>query len=100
MLRGYQRALLTPNAAELELLCNAVLGVRAVVSDRMEAARQLARGLGNVTVLAKGAEDVVTDGRVSLTCREQGSPRRCGGQGDIICWLKYRTAFSALFPVD
>lgn len=84
MVRGYQRALLTPNAAELELLCNAVLGVRAAVPDRTEAARQLARGLGNVTVLAKGSEDVVTDGRVSLTCREQGSPRRCGGQGDIV----------------
>ncbi|XP_050048787.1 ATP-dependent (S)-NAD(P)H-hydrate dehydratase [Dermacentor andersoni] len=84
MVRGYQRALLTPNAAELERLCNAVLGVRAAAPDRAEAARQLARGLGNVTVLAKGSEDVVTDGRVSLYCREQGSPRRCGGQGDIL----------------
>lgn len=84
LVRGYQRALLTPNAAELERLCNAVLGVRTSLPDRAEAARQLARGLGHVTVLAKGAEDYVTDGRVSLRCREQGSPRRCGGQGDIL----------------
>lgn len=84
MVRGYQRALLTPNAAELQVLCNAVLGARTAVPDRAEAARQLARGLGNVTVLAKGPEDVVTDGRVSVHCREQGSPRRCGGQGDIV----------------
>ncbi|KAK8771615.1 hypothetical protein V5799_025152 [Amblyomma americanum] len=84
LVRGYQRALLTPNAAELERLCNAVLGVRTAAPDRAEAARQLARGLGHATVLAKGAEDFVTDGRVSLRCREQGSPRRCGGQGDIL----------------
>lgn len=84
LVRGYPRALLTPNAAELERLCAAVLGSKSPSTDRANIAGQLACALGNATVLAKGPVDVISDGRVNLLCREQGSPRRCGGQGDVL----------------
>eukprot|EP00457_Paulinella_chromatophora_P009156 gb/GEZN01009212.1/.p1 GENE.gb/GEZN01009212.1/~~gb/GEZN01009212.1/.p1 ORF type:complete len:434 (-),score=86.69 gb/GEZN01009212.1/:46-1179(-) len=45
----------------------------------------LARRLGGVTVLRKGQVDIISDGQVALYCSEGGSPRRCGGQGDVLC---------------
>lgn len=84
LVRGYTRALLTPNAAELQRLSVAVLGSKWTSTDRADTVGQLARALGNVTVLAKGPEDVISDGSTVQLCREQGSPRRCGGQGDVL----------------
>jgi ATP-dependent NAD(P)H-hydrate dehydratase len=40
--------------------------------------------LGNVTIVAKGETDVITDGTTVMQCSHVGSPRRCGGQGDIL----------------
>ncbi|CAN7994798.1 unnamed protein product [Ixodes hexagonus] len=80
LVRGYTRAILTPNTVELDRLCRAVLGG----PPREDAVSELARALGHVTVLAKGSEDVISDGHRLLRCAEQGSPRRCGGQGDLL----------------
>jgi ATP-dependent NAD(P)H-hydrate dehydratase len=44
----------------------------------------MARSLGGVTVLAKGRSDVVTDGNRVERFEFAGSPRRVGGQGDIL----------------
>ncbi|XP_002408179.3 ATP-dependent (S)-NAD(P)H-hydrate dehydratase [Ixodes scapularis] len=80
LIRGYSRAILTPNAVELDRLYRAVLGS----PPRENAVPELARALGHVTVLAKGSEDIISDGHRLLRCTEQGSPRRCGGQGDLV----------------
>jgi len=40
--------------------------------------------LGNVTIVRKGDEDVISNGTETVVCRTQGSMRRCGGQGDIL----------------
>lgn len=40
--------------------------------------------LGNVTILSKGATDVVSNGRLAICCAGSGSNRRCGGQGDLL----------------
>lgn len=34
--------------------------------------------------MQKGTKDVVSDGIGYLECTEDGSPRRCGGQGDVL----------------
>jgi ATP-dependent NAD(P)H-hydrate dehydratase len=48
------------------------------------AVERLAVALGHVTILHKGAIDVISDGRTTVASVTQGSPRRCGGQGDIL----------------
>ncbi|CAH8627151.1 unnamed protein product [Dicrocoelium dendriticum] len=54
--------ILTPNVVEFERLCNAV-------------------ALGGVTIVRKGPSDVISNGEMTIVCEEDGSPRRCGGQG-------------------
>eukprot|EP00510_Aplanochytrium_minuta_P001752 CAMPEP_0184007966 /NCGR_PEP_ID=MMETSP0954-20121128/1667_1 /TAXON_ID=627963 /ORGANISM="Aplanochytrium sp, Strain PBS07" /LENGTH=353 /DNA_ID=CAMNT_0026286935 /DNA_START=220 /DNA_END=1281 /DNA_ORIENTATION=- len=45
---------------------------------------QLARKLGGPTILQKGAIDMISDGKYVAANGASGSPRRCGGQGDIL----------------
>lgn len=98
-IKGYRRAVLTPNVAEFKRLCEQV-GV-----DRT--AGMVSKALGGVTVLQKGAKDVIaidTTGdaadlaasqlQSSTTEKEkvtetievdvEGGLKRCGGQGDIL----------------
>jgi len=72
-------AILTPNVVEFEALSEKFCGTKkAAVGD-------LARKLGNVTIVQKGQEDVVGNGLTEeYKCSEKGSPRRCGGQGDLL----------------
>ncbi|KAI8850447.1 Ribokinase-like protein [Chytridium lagenaria] len=77
-IRNYQNAVLTPNVAEFRRLCE-----KMNLKGSDATAENLSRSLG-VTVFEKGGTDVITDGSVTLRCDEQGSPRRCGGQGDVL----------------
>jgi Carbohydrate kinase len=52
-----------------------------VDTDRV---RALCLALGGVTVFRKGANDTVSSGGDVYVIHEEGSPRRCGGQGDIL----------------
>jgi NAD(P)H-hydrate repair Nnr-like enzyme with NAD(P)H-hydrate dehydratase domain len=47
----------------------------------------LSRVLGGVLVCRKGSVDVISDGRIAVYCAVDGSPRRCGGQGDVLAGL-------------
>jgi hypothetical protein len=47
-------------------------------------AQALAVALGGPLLLSKGQVDVITDGQQSLVVTADGSPRRCGGQGDVL----------------
>lgn len=75
---GYKDVILTPNVVEYRRLC-AALGL----SDSAPAA-EVAAKMGNLTVLEKGKVDVVSDGTSTATVDQEGSPRRCGGQGDVL----------------
>ena len=44
----------------------------------------LSKALGNVTIVHKGATDVITDGRKMTMSDAPGCKRRCGGQGDLL----------------
>jgi hypothetical protein len=46
--------------------------------------QQLAAALQGPLLLSKGREDVITDGKQLLLVQADGSPRRCGGQGDVL----------------
>ncbi|KAJ3063502.1 hypothetical protein HDU98_000714, partial [Podochytrium sp. JEL0797] len=53
-------------------------------SEKSSMVANLCKSLGGVRVLLKGAEDLVSTGQTSFGINERGSPRRCGGQGDIL----------------
>jgi ATP-dependent NAD(P)H-hydrate dehydratase len=40
--------------------------------------------IGGVTIMQKGKADVISDGKTVTQVSTFGSPRRCGGQGDIL----------------
>ncbi|XP_038312717.1 ATP-dependent (S)-NAD(P)H-hydrate dehydratase isoform X1 [Canis lupus familiaris] len=84
LIQSYQKAVLTPNHVEFNRLSEAVLSHQVDGSDHHEAVRRLSQALGNVTVVQKGERDVISDGKQVLECTQEGSSRRCGGQGDLL----------------
>ncbi|XP_036106187.1 ATP-dependent (S)-NAD(P)H-hydrate dehydratase isoform X3 [Molossus molossus] len=84
LIQGYEKAVLTPNYMEFSRLFEAVLRDPLDSSDRRGAVLRLSQALGNVTVVQKGEQDVISDGKQVLECNLQGSNRRCGGQGDLL----------------
>ncbi|KAM9674586.1 ATP-dependent (S)-NAD(P)H-hydrate dehydratase isoform 2-T2 [Dama dama] len=84
LIQGYRKAVLTPNHVEFGRLSEAVLGAPLDGGDRHGAVLRLSQALGNVTVLQKGEQDVISDGEQVLVCSQEGSGRRCGGQGDLL----------------
>jgi ATP-dependent NAD(P)H-hydrate dehydratase len=80
LVQGYRRAVLTPNAAEFGRLAGR-LGVDRGAPDAL---RRVAAALEGPVVVLKGAADAISDGEVEVHCDEEGSPRRAGGQGDVL----------------
>jgi ATP-dependent NAD(P)H-hydrate dehydratase len=101
IIKGYEHVVLTPNAMEYRTLRDSVLGTRSV-SERSGSFSSLQRTiskedelieddlmslcqhLGNITILRKGEADFVCNGRHVIKIDSDGSPKRCGGQGDIL----------------
>ncbi|XP_035709347.1 ATP-dependent (S)-NAD(P)H-hydrate dehydratase isoform X2 [Folsomia candida] len=86
LIRNYSKVILTPNSMEFSRLISAVLGeeVKPAPSASAEKVKELAKELGYVTILHKGATDVASNGRLVVCCAGGGSNRRCGGQGDLL----------------
>jgi len=43
--------------------------------------------LGGPVVVQKGSADTISDGKHTIACSREGSPRRAGGQvGCLDCW--------------
>jgi len=98
--------ILTPNAAEFHRLADKFLqrdtdmevntkdsqwlkdnpagGEISIEDPLVKETAELARAVGGATVIRKGVVDVVTDGRVCVVVTAKGSPRRVGGQGDLL----------------
>lgn len=84
LIRGYNKAILTPNIVEFRHLFQKVMGTEPSKENPVTNAKDLSRALGNVTIVLKGFYDIITDGEKQLVCNYEGSPRRCGGQGDLL----------------
>lgn len=80
LITGYKNAIITPNAVEFRRLTQ----VLNVDDSATNAAEQTALLLNGPVVVKKGKNDLITDGRFTLLCSEEGSPRRAGGQGDVL----------------
>jgi len=88
LIKGYKRCILTPNKAEFERLVQVVIhqpDADPELKDVNHAVQlgALCRTLG-VTILLKGRYDLISDGEFTVQVEEEGSPRRCGGQGDVL----------------
>lgn len=81
LVRGYDKAILTPNAMEFERLFESCFDTTILDIEKKigEVSREL-----QVTVLRKGVTDIIHDGSILIHSKEEGSARRCGGQGDIL----------------
>lgn len=84
VIKGYQKGILTPNLMEFSRLYEAMHQEPLDSTDHHRNAQQLSIAMGNITVVLKGEEDLITDGNMVLTCSQEGSGRRCGGQGDLL----------------
>ncbi|POY72196.1 hypothetical protein BMF94_4772 [Rhodotorula taiwanensis] len=83
VVKGYDRAVLTPNVVEFGRLaesCN--LDPKSMPESELASA--LSKALGGPTIVQKGREDRITNGREQLISSQTGSSRRCGGQGDVL----------------
>jgi len=86
ILKGYRKAVVTPNAMEFSRLVKTILckDVPPNVLPDPKLVAELSTALGHVTVVHKGAHDIISNGLYTETCDAVGSPRRCGGQGDLL----------------
>uniref|UniRef100_A0A3Q2QWA6 ATP-dependent (S)-NAD(P)H-hydrate dehydratase n=1 Tax=Fundulus heteroclitus TaxID=8078 RepID=A0A3Q2QWA6_FUNHE len=81
VIHGYQKAILTPNFMEFTRLFEA-LPMNG--SDHRRSVMQLSGAMGNLTLVLKGEQDLISDGNKVYSCSVEGSGRRCGGQGDLL----------------
>ena len=89
ILKGYTRAVITPNAEEFAQLVEVILHkeISKSVCPDVELLEDLSKALGNLTIIHKGAHDMISNGHYTEDCHAGGSPRRCGGQGDILAGM-------------
>ena len=79
VIRGYKRAVLTPNALEFSRLVHSVLklgDVPPAVNPDPKLVAEVANALGGVTIVHKGSVDVISDGKFTEFCSDDGCPRR------------------------
>lgn len=89
IINSYENCILTPNVAEFERLYEKVTGVKSEEQKKEKDKKQLAQKLAEalrVNILMKGHLDTIASPNIStpLQCGIDGSPRRCGGQGDLL----------------
>ncbi|XP_048627373.1 ATP-dependent (S)-NAD(P)H-hydrate dehydratase isoform X2 [Brassica napus] len=84
LVKSYPLAVLTPNVNEYKRLVQKVLNCEVDEEKAEDQLRSLAKQIGGVTILRKGKSDLISNGEIVKSVSIYGSPRRCGGQGDIL----------------
>ncbi|ORX95949.1 Ribokinase-like protein [Basidiobolus meristosporus CBS 931.73] len=83
VVKGYRKAILTPNVVEFKRLCEA-MGIENSTASKEAMAEELSKAFDGVTVVQKGHEDIISNGKIVYTCSAEGGLKRCGGQGDVL----------------
>eukprot|EP00047_Mylnosiga_fluctuans_P007369 m.252901 g.252901 ORF g.252901 m.252901 type:complete len:312 (+) comp18018_c0_seq1:2-937(+) len=85
--RGHPNVILTPNINELKRMCEAMgvpsgepAAMAAGISEKLSGPD----APDGPVVVAKGASDIAVRGKTTVPVKQHGSPRRAGGQGDIL----------------
>ena len=82
LVKGYRDCILTPNVVEFARLAKAIhINAKSGDPDECE---QLSKALGNVCIIQKGRDDLISNGYGTTTCDLQGGLKRAGGQGDTL----------------
>ncbi|XP_054806650.1 ATP-dependent (S)-NAD(P)H-hydrate dehydratase isoform X2 [Prosopis cineraria] len=84
LVSGYALAVLTPNVNEYKRLVQKILSSEVNDLNGTQQLLSLSKQIGGVTILRKGKSDLISDGDTVKSVSIYGSPRRCGGQGDIL----------------
>ena len=105
LIKGYRRAVLTPNVVEFKRLSEKI-GIDPTIPNDQRAAL-VSKSLGGVTVLQKGAKDIISSDTTgeeadlkesrmegadveaekvqeTVEVDVEGGLKRCGGQGDVL----------------
>ncbi len=98
----YEKAVVTPHAGEFRILTGQELPPPNKLEERCEVAIEWARKLG-CTLLIKGPQDIVTDGKVLKINATGNQAMAVGGTGDVLtglvaaflCWSSPVTAAAA-----
>jgi len=82
IVKGCTRVVLTPNVVEFQRLANAL----GLDSKDPHCAENMSKVLQGPIIVRKGREDVIIGSNADMVgiCQEEGSPRRAGGQGDVL----------------
>ncbi|KAL9656178.1 hypothetical protein ABK040_007795 [Willaertia magna] len=92
---GHENVILTPNPNEFKNLFKAVIDLHNKNNNEKKDEKQfssekeelifVSKELGNVCIVRKGQVDLIAKGDNVISCELQNaSPRRCGGQGDVL----------------
>eukprot|EP00250_Pteridium_aquilinum_P018831 c24214_g4_i2 orf=401-1423(-) len=90
---GYPSAILTPNVNEHKRLVAKMTDLVGMgpteeqdinLEDPASQLKELAKKMGGLTIVQKGSADHISDGVSVFASDFFGSPRRCGGQGDVL----------------
>jgi len=85
VVHGYASAVLTPNVVEFKRLCDKMgIDPAKVDGGKDNVCAELARRFGGVTIIQKGRQDVISNGKETLIVAIEGGLKRCGGQGDVL----------------
>ena len=79
VIKGYKKAVLTPNAMEFSRLVHSVLKKGAVpptVHPDPAMVLEVSQALGGVTIVHKGSADMISNGKHTENVTEDGCPRR------------------------
>ncbi|KJZ72667.1 ATP-dependent (S)-NAD(P)H-hydrate dehydratase [Hirsutella minnesotensis 3608] len=98
LVRGYTGAVLTPNVVEFGRLWDSLGLDDPGNSSETAKVEAMARELGGVTIIQKGASDYISNGKVTLTDDLRGGKKRSAGQGDtltgsVATFLGWRKAY-------
>ena len=85
VVHGYASAVLTPNVMEFKRLCDAMkLDPEKVEGGKDKVCAELAKRFGGVTIIQKGKQDVISNGKDTMIVDIEGGLKRTGGQGDVL----------------
>ncbi|KAH3679906.1 hypothetical protein WICMUC_000649 [Wickerhamomyces mucosus] len=87
LIKGYSKAILTPNVVEFKRIAKALdveVSNEITEENQIQEAIQVSSKLGGVTVLRKGTNDLIVKNLTVLKSSITGSNRRVGGQGDSL----------------
>lgn len=83
LIANYKKAILTPNVVEFKRLVDSVIPDYKG-DDEIELTIDLSKSLGGVTIVKKGANELIVKNDNYLISEGEGLNRRVGGQGDTL----------------